>query len=39
MPVFAWTVNDSGEAVRLAQAGVTGLITDEPGKLVKLLAE
>jgi glycerophosphoryl diester phosphodiesterase len=39
LPVFAWTVNDSGEAVRLAKAGVTGLITDEPGKLVKLLAQ
>lgn len=39
LPVFAWTVNDSGEAVRLAKVGVTGLITDEPGKLVKLLAQ
>jgi glycerophosphoryl diester phosphodiesterase len=39
LPVFVWTVNDGGEAVRLARAGVTGLITDEPGKLVKLLAE
>jgi glycerophosphoryl diester phosphodiesterase len=39
LPVFAWTVNDGGEALRLAKAGVTGLITDEPGKLVRLLAE
>jgi glycerophosphoryl diester phosphodiesterase len=39
LPVFAWTVNDSGQAMRLAKAGVTGLITDEPGKLVKLLGK
>jgi glycerophosphoryl diester phosphodiesterase len=37
-PVFAWTVNDSAEAARLAKAGVTGLITDEPAKLAELLA-
>jgi len=35
-PVFAWTVNESAEAVRLDRAGVTGLITDEPAKLIKL---
>jgi glycerophosphoryl diester phosphodiesterase len=39
LPVFAWTVNDGNEAMRLAKAGVTGLITDEPAKLIKLLAE
>jgi glycerophosphoryl diester phosphodiesterase len=37
-PVFAWTVNDSSDAMRLEKAGVTGLITDEPAKLVKLFA-
>ena len=37
-PVFVWTVNDNLEAARLAKAGVTGLITDEPARLVKLLA-
>jgi glycerophosphoryl diester phosphodiesterase len=35
-PVFAWTVNDGAEAVRLGRAGVAGLITDEPGELLKL---
>jgi glycerophosphoryl diester phosphodiesterase len=38
LPIFAWTVNDGSQALGLAKAGVTGLITDEPGKLVKLFA-
>lgn len=37
-PVFAWTVNESAVAMRLEKAGVTGIITDEPAKLVKLFA-
>lgn len=35
-PVFAWTVNDTQEAARLAAAGVTGIITDIPGDIIRL---
>jgi glycerophosphoryl diester phosphodiesterase len=35
LPLFAWTVNEIAEAHRLGRAGVTGLITDCPGELVK----
>ncbi|MBU0509188.1 glycerophosphodiester phosphodiesterase [bacterium] len=33
-PLFVWTVNDVCEAVRLAEWGVTGIITDIPAELV-----
>ena len=32
--VAAWTVNDPGEARRLAELGVDTLISDEPGKIL-----
>ena len=35
LPLFVWTVNEVAEAKRLAAAGVTGLISDVPGELVK----
>ena len=34
MPLFTWTVNGSGEALRLAELGVAGLITDKPREIV-----
>jgi glycerophosphoryl diester phosphodiesterase len=34
LPVNVWTVNDVGEARRLAALGVDAIITDEPGKIL-----
>lgn len=35
--VFAWTVNDESEMRRLLALGVDGIITDQPGRLAKVL--
>ncbi len=37
--VYVWTVNDPGDIRALAQAGVTGIITDFPQELEKALAQ
>lgn len=34
LEVWAWTVNDEAEARRLADLGVTGIVTDHPGDAV-----
>ncbi|MFO7780334.1 MAG: glycerophosphodiester phosphodiesterase [Spirochaetia bacterium] len=36
--VYVWTVNDVETAVRLADAGVDGLVTDFPGRIAAALA-
>ena len=33
-PVFVWTVNDPAAAVRLWAGGVSGIITDDPARLI-----
>jgi glycerophosphoryl diester phosphodiesterase len=35
--VVAWTANDPGEMQKLIAAGVDGIITDYPDRLVELL--
>ncbi len=35
--VFVWTVNDAETAVRLADAGVDGIVTDFPGRIAAAL--
>lgn len=35
--VYAWTVNDESEMRRLLALGVDGIITDQPGRLAKVL--
>ena len=35
--LFAWTINDGEEAKRLVEAGVDGLITDDPRRLRDLI--
>ncbi len=37
LQVFAWTVNDEAEMQRVLVRGVDGIITDEPGRLAKVL--
>jgi glycerophosphoryl diester phosphodiesterase len=37
--VNTWTVNEAGEAARLAELGVTTLITDVPDVLIAALRE
>lgn len=37
--VFAWTVNRSEDAVRVARAGVDGIISDRPGLVSRVLRE
>jgi len=37
LKVVAWTVDDPAQMRALAAAGVDGIITDDPGELVKLL--
>lgn len=39
MQVFVWTVNDEETALRLAEAGVDGVITDVPGRIAAALGE
>lgn len=34
VPVHVWTVNDAADANRLWDAGVTGIITDDPGAIL-----
>lgn len=38
-PVHVWTVNDPAEARLLWQAGVRGIITDDPATMLRLRAE
>lgn len=38
MQVFVWTVNDAETALRLAGAGVHGIVTDFPGQIAAALA-
>lgn len=35
--IMPWTVNDAGSAVRAAEAGVGGIISDEPGSVLEAL--
>jgi glycerophosphoryl diester phosphodiesterase len=35
--VFVWTVNDPDAALRLAQAGVDGIVTDYPARMASVL--
>ena len=37
LEVYVWTVNDTGVGIRLARAGVDGLITDDPAAMVRAL--
>jgi glycerophosphoryl diester phosphodiesterase len=37
LEVYVWTVNDPKMGIRLADANVTGLITDYPGAMVAAL--
>ncbi len=39
MRIFAWTVDDTGTAVRLARLGVDGVITDRPDAVREALAQ
>jgi glycerophosphoryl diester phosphodiesterase len=36
VPVYVWTVNDPDHARRLLAGGVSGIITDDPGRLLPL---
>jgi glycerophosphoryl diester phosphodiesterase len=35
--VFVWTVNDPDAALRLAGAGVDGMVTDYPARMASVL--
>ncbi|MDB1088515.1 glycerophosphodiester phosphodiesterase family protein [Streptomyces sp. ACA25] len=37
LEVLTWTVNDPGTAVRMAELGVDGIITDYPGRILEAL--
>ncbi|MEA3501689.1 MAG: glycerophosphodiester phosphodiesterase [Actinomycetota bacterium] len=39
LDVLVWTVNDPHHTVRLADAGVAGIFTDDPGLMVKTLSD
>lgn len=39
LPVFVWTVNDPADMRYLVRIGVDGIITDEPGMLLRILDE
>lgn len=39
LDVHAWTINETDEMARLIQAGVDGIITDYPDRLLQLLEE
>jgi glycerophosphoryl diester phosphodiesterase len=38
VPVLAWTANDEATVLRLAAAGVDGIVSDDPGMAVKAVA-
>jgi len=38
LAVLVWTVNDPDHAVALADAGITGIFTDDPGLMVEALS-
>jgi glycerophosphoryl diester phosphodiesterase len=38
LAVLVWTVNDPGDAVALADAGIAGIFTDDPGLMVETLS-
>ena len=35
LAVLVWTVNDPNHAISLAEAGVSGIFTDDPGLMVE----
>lgn len=35
--IYAWTVNDVDAAIELVEAGVSGIITDEPGRIARVV--
>ena len=35
LAVLVWTVNDPGHATALADAGISGIFTDDPGLMVE----
>ena len=37
MKVYAWTVDDEAEAVRLARMGVDGIVTNRPDAVLRAL--
>ncbi len=39
LPVLVWTVNDPAHTVTLANAGIAGVFTDDPGLMVKALSD
>ena len=38
VPVLAWTVDDLGELARVVEAGVDGVITNDPSIVVAMLS-
>ena len=38
LETYVWTVNSTERAVELAKIGVTGIITDDPGKMIEVLS-
>jgi glycerophosphoryl diester phosphodiesterase len=38
LDVLVWTVNDPGHALTLADAGIAGIFTDDPGLMVEVLS-
>ena len=39
IPVYAWTVNDSGDMIDAIEKGVNGLITDQPEQAIRISGE
>ena len=39
LETYVWTVNSPERALELAEIGVTGIITDDPGMMIEVLSE